>query len=664
MAVTRSQRTHAEPRRSLETNRRQSTESLTISQMSLKGMERDHDENNVPGEVHSSQRTLGIGRDPDGNLTRTNRSLKRKNAYSNDYVALCGESENSLMRPLNSTYPRQLGLKTTQSLLHSQRGVLHNDDDDGPHLTGLLGTVPREALEQILGYLDPKDLANLGATCKFFIDSGITEQVARHHMKNVARAKLLQPRMDKGETYVSLLQFVQGQSAAAAQSTAVAMGTYHSVCLLSSTNEDSGMYGMYSFGRGFHGQLGTGCDEPTFSPTLIKHVEKQSLVELYQGSKSNVRLAVVHAGSSHSAAISRRGELFMWGLASSGEVGQGSWSPTEVLVPRMISNLGKMRVVSICAGANHTLAISECGQLLSCGRGRHGQLGHGHFHDEAQLRIVEAVQTQRIVSVAAGKFHSMALAADGRLFTWGAASCGQLGHETSDDESVPKYVSYLNPGNLIPSDRVTAVAAGGYHSLALTVSGDILATGRNKEGQLGIPSMSLDQVKRFSLVPIQDLYHGSVCSRAIQVQCGYLHSLALIQVNGTREVRATGCNTYGQLGTGSQHWERQFTKILFKKGSPSITSICSGDWHSGAIADDGTLYTWGRGDCGQLGHADDKSRWIPTEMENVTVVHPNMTLRRSKGAPKEAIILRSPAPEIKRRQRRRRRRICHQTAAV
>lgn len=52
----------------------------------------------------------------------------------------------------------------------------------------------------------------------------------------------------------------------------------------------------------------------------------------------------------------------------------------------------RTRVVSVCAGANHTLAISEAGQLWSCGRGRHGQLGHGHFHDEGVLTLVEAIR--------------------------------------------------------------------------------------------------------------------------------------------------------------------------------------------------------------------------------------------------------------------------------
>lgn len=673
MAVTRSQRSHAEPdnTQARRTGRRQSTDNYIASKMNCKGMERDNDENFMTSGLHSSQRTHAACRDSDDRTRRQHRVSKRNSSnglYSSIYD-LCAEDLSSDVKSrrgqLNSTRPRRTRKTKPTATPPSFSGQARaqrrksqcfegkfDSPSIGPELTGSLGCLPREALEQILGYLDPKDLATLETTCRYFLESGITDQIARHHMKNVPRAKCLQPMEEKGETSVSLLEFVQGQSAAAAQSTAVAMGTYHSVCLFSSNSARGDSYGIYSFGRGFHGQLGTGSQETTYSPTIISKVERNNVTHLYQGSKNDIRLAVVHAGSSHSAAISRRGELFMWGLASSGELGHGTWSPTEVTIPRVISNLGRTRVVSVCAGANHTLAISESGQLWSCGRGRHGQLGQGHFHDEAFLSLIEAVRNERIVSVAAGKFHSMALAADGKLFTWGAGTHGQLGHMKLDDIPLPAAVSYLDPKGLLPCDRITAIAAGGYHSMALTVSGQILGTGRNREGQLGIPNMASLDVTKFSTVPLQELYEPYEYHRAIQIQCGYLHSLALIQVQGKKELRSTGYNSYGQLGIGSQTSVSTFTKVAMRKGfeKENISSIVSGDWHCGAIAENGSFYTWGRGDCGQLGHGDDKSRWVPTKVQNFTVVHPDMTLRRSKKAPKEAIILRSPAPIVKRRK--------------
>jgi hypothetical protein len=55
---------------------------------------------------------------------------------------------------------------------------------------------------------------------------------------------------------VTLLNFVTGQSNAAAQGTAIALGSYHTVGLLCRPGEAAPEYAMFSMGRGFHGQLG------------------------------------------------------------------------------------------------------------------------------------------------------------------------------------------------------------------------------------------------------------------------------------------------------------------------------------------------------------------------------------------------------------------------
>jgi alpha-tubulin suppressor-like RCC1 family protein len=108
-------------------------------------------------------------------------------------------------------------------------------------------------------------------------------------------------------------------------------------------------------------------------------------------------IASIECGGSHCAALTTSGQLLTWGLASSGELGHGGWTPIEVEVPRPVSSLGMaVRVVSVAAGANHTLAVGACGGLWSCGRGRHGQLGQGHFHDVGPLQRVEVLRGVRV----------------------------------------------------------------------------------------------------------------------------------------------------------------------------------------------------------------------------------------------------------------------------
>jgi E3 ubiquitin-protein ligase HERC3 len=547
-----------------------------------------------------------------------------------------------------------------------------------------------QILEQVLGYCGPMELGALEATSSYFIKSGITERVAHHFLREIPRAKGLRPDVRRGESYVTLLNFVNGQSNAAAQGTAVALGTYHTVALLTRPNQpDHPEYSLFTAGRGFHGQLGMGDYSNRQAPARVDTVERDRPVQLYRGVPDDIQLAVVSAGSSHTASISRRGELYTWGLASSGELGHGGWTPIELPVPKMITSLYRTRIVSVCAGANHTLAISEIGQLWSCGRGRHGQLGHGHFHDEGVLTLVEAIRGERIVSAAAGKAHSLALAADGKIFTWGDAKHGQLGHQQlvalmqgPNPQPIaipfPQAIQSLDPIKLKPPARVTAIAAGGDHSMAVTVGGTLLAFGSNNHGQLGLGD-TLDRMIPTE-VPLalenDPTETGGALVRCMQVQCGAMHTLVLVQKGGRVQVRASGDNSYGQLGVGDRKDRNRFTSIkVFSGGSnsgstilgggsskstttttptptiiPRIVCITAGDWHNAAVAADGRLYLWGRGDCGQLGHDDDKSRWQPKLLEGgYGVVHPDRTLRRNRKAVLKTLLLPASDDEVGKR---------------
>lgn len=519
-----------------------------------------------------------------------------------------------------------------------------------PQLTGYLGVLPEELLQQVLGYCTARELGALEATCSFFIKSGLTDRIAKHFLKDIPRAKGLRPDISKGESYVTLLNFVTGQSNAAAQGTAIALGTYHTVALLCRPDEAAPEYAMYSCGRGFHGQLGLETYDNREAPQRVGMVERDiHKVSLYQGQPDDIHLAVVSAGSSHSASISRRGELYTWGLASSGELGHGGWTPIEVSVPRMITSLQRTRIVSVACGANHTLAISETGQLWSCGRGRHGQLGHGHFHDEGLLQLVETIRHERIVSVAAGRAHSVALAADGKIFTWGDASRGQLGHAqlvammqgpNPQPLSIPfpQAIASLEPARLRPPARVTAIAAGGDHSMAVTVAGSLLAFGCNKHGQLGTGD-TLDRLVPTE-VPLALESEAGQLVRAMQVQCGAQHTLALVQVQGESQVRSVGGNSYGELGLGDRLERHRFHPIPGLRGK-NVVCVSVGDWHNAAICQNGRLYVWGRGDCGQLGLGDDKNRWVPKLLKGYTIIHPDRTLRRNRKPALKALLLKA-----------------------
>ena len=114
-------------------------------------------------------------------------------------------------------------------------------------------------------------------------------------------------------------------------------------------------------------------------------------------------------------------------------------------------------------------------------------------------------------SIAVGGGQSCALTAGGAVKCWGRNDSGQLGNNSTTDSSVPVDVSGLGSG-------VTAIAAGSYHSCALTAGGAAKCWGYNFNGQLGNNSTTN------SLVPSDAVsYTHLLPPDRHQQQCGGVH---------------------------------------------------------------------------------------------------------------------------------------------
>src|SRR5207247_1128211 len=108
------------------------------------------------------------------------------------------------------------------------------------------------------------------------------------------------------------------------------------------------------------------------------------------------------------------------------------------------------------------------------GNNLNGQLGvDGH----ERLTPVKVKGLPRIIHVAAGMFHSLAVDATGHVWVWGQNSHGQLGDGTRTTRLVPMLLAGL--------DQVMNVSAGRSHTLALLSNGDVMSWGNNAFGQLG-----------------------------------------------------------------------------------------------------------------------------------------------------------------------------------
>ena len=74
-------------------------------------------------------------------------------------------------------------------------------------------------------------------------------------------------------------------------------------------------------------------------------------------------------------------------------------------------------------------------------------LGHGDEEDQLLPKKIEALAGQRVVSVSAGEQHSLAITADGALWSWGGGASGSLGHgEDLSNQLLPKKIEEWAPG--------------------------------------------------------------------------------------------------------------------------------------------------------------------------------------------------------------------------
>jgi alpha-tubulin suppressor-like RCC1 family protein len=177
-------------------------------------------------------------------------------------------------------------------------------------------------------------------------------------------------------------------------------------------------------------------------------------------------------------------------------------------------------------------------------------------------------------------FVSPVAAADGNgaLWNWGANMYGQLGDGTFTPHRTPRSVPSL--------PDVATVEGGREHVLALTPSGEVYAWGWNAYGQVGLGTAA-------STVPNPSV----VLSNVVDIGAGHYSSFA---VTGDGSVWSWGRNDTGQLGDGTTTNRRLPVRVAGLVGH-TIVDVAGGRNHAIALAEDGTVYTWGSNRYGQLG---------------------------------------------------------------
>jgi alpha-tubulin suppressor-like RCC1 family protein len=228
---------------------------------------------------------------------------------------------------------------------------------------------------------------------------------------------------------------------------------------------------IYGWGRNLHGEVGDGTTTQRTSPVALS---------------SLTAMAAVSAGRNFSLALKQDGTIKSWGVNGTGQLGNGT--TTSASSPTAVSSISTATAIS--AGLLHALALLADGSVRSWGHNYHGQLGNGlSGWSTDQSSPVDVAGLDDVIAIGAGGSFSVALTDDGRVWTWGDNSFGELGDGTTTPRASAAAVAGL--------PDIVKIAVGSNHVLAMTADATVYAWGLNSGGQLG------DGTTTNRLTPIQ-----------------------------------------------------------------------------------------------------------------------------------------------------------------
>lgn len=229
------------------------------------------------------------------------------------------------------------------------------------------------------------------------------------------------------------------------------------------------------------------------------------------------RVTSVACGFGHTVAVTDDGEVFTWGVGRSGALGTGSKS--DKVFPVQVLGLGKAKIVQVACGREHTLALAEDGVVYAWGSDDDGAVAAGAGRYVTSPQVVRSLRGKHCVKVVAGEYHSIAIDDSGAVFTWGGNFAGQLGHGDRSDVTIAREVRALEGVKIVDG------AAGNGHTVLLDADGKMHAFGRGRNGQLG-RGTELESVAAIRMTPVRV---DSVTKPVRQVACGAESTLALIE---------------------------------------------------------------------------------------------------------------------------------------
>ncbi|XP_055011635.1 secretion-regulating guanine nucleotide exchange factor isoform X2 [Boleophthalmus pectinirostris] len=278
------------------------------------------------------------------------------------------------------------------------------------------------------------------------------------------------------------------------------------------------------------------------------------------------------------------------GANSYGQLGQGHVEDQSLPQPAPTTAFQVQAARTLSGGGGHSMVVTGNGEVFVCGQNNKGQLGLGHTLDVYTLELCPSLR-QKITNVSCGWDFTLLLSDIGQVLACGSNAFGQLGI----GETVQLSANCLIVQSI--KEPVVSTAAGLRHSLAVTVSGSVYQWGT------GLCSHA-KRVFTISAVPshfsskLPCLVPGLAKTCPRMVTAGMAHCLYLTEDG---DVFMWGSNKHGQLTSSEPFVSSPISLKCCHLGGEKVTNVWSGWTHNVAQTESGRVFTWGRGNYGQLG---------------------------------------------------------------
>ena len=405
---------------------------------------------------------------------------------------------------------------------------------------------------------------------------------------------------------------------------------------------------LVTFGNNTHCETGHKGYKFLSLPRVLYHLKNKEIIS-------------VKSGWEHSIAQDKEKMLYSWGNNSCCQCAfeSNETSNGNILSPRNIPELNDKNIIEISCGNEHTLALSNKGEVYSWGSISDGVLGREPpFGKENSSGVAKPGKINffiknniKIRHISSGSIHNLCLDDKSNLYSFGCSKGGQLGLDEEELSIIYKQNQNNIHNNKLNINRNTnrqkekdnsfcvtepqliktlkdieiiKISSGEAHNAALSIDGKCYVWGFGSNGQLGLgfcedyfPSGEGMQKSRiFTPTVISEFDRKN--NRISKVFCGKTFTIFL---NKKDELYSTGINDLNQCGIDNRTVINEY--LCYDIVTPikiemfmrmKIINVSCGESHVLAITEDNcikTLFSWGSNRFGQLGQGIQTKQSMP-----------------------------------------------------